>query len=350
MTYQRCATYCRREPARDQTVPDPFKLNAALSSGRPAGCPWLAFVSWANSNGQAGGSIGFALLGESLLAVAPKGTKRSCPYIRVSLRSTSLIPSALRGPAYKGHPWPFTPLAASMPLAPLRADSIRPAERGVRRRLIVRSGNSRKSISTQQRFVYVPNGNENLVGWKTAKHFPPRSIPQLISDLAHPKRWVSFALPTLRSLEGRTTGSLHGPSDTTGSPLSGGRAKVAWKGLSGMDAARAALGQGWPVAAGPWSVTGARKVSRSETRMQGQAFLLTFSASGKSESPSRAKPMPRPTRPIGNTPRIHTQKSCASKDSASPSPLQSLRLSFAPTFLHPVAPHRDLNERPLVCA
>lgn len=64
----------------------------------------------------------FALLREFLLAVAgwpapPKGTKKSCPYIRVSLRETSLIPSLLRGSPCKGHPWPFTALAASMPLA-----------------------------------------------------------------------------------------------------------------------------------------------------------------------------------------------------------------------------------------
>ncbi|MCQ4305531.1 hypothetical protein, partial [Stutzerimonas frequens] len=44
------------------------------------------------------GDSGFALLGEFLLAVArmagpPKGTKRSCPTIRVSLRSTPLVPS-----------------------------------------------------------------------------------------------------------------------------------------------------------------------------------------------------------------------------------------------------------------
>ena len=31
------------------------------------------------------------------------------------------------------------------------------------------------------------------------------------------------------------------------------------KGLSGMDAARAAMGQGWPFAAGPWSNDGARE-------------------------------------------------------------------------------------------
>ncbi|MCY1300810.1 hypothetical protein D9M70_503930 [compost metagenome] len=31
------------------------------------------------------------------------------------------------------------------------------------------------------------------------------------------------------------------------------------KGLSGMDAARAAMGQGWPFAAGPWSGDGANE-------------------------------------------------------------------------------------------
>ncbi|MCW8158769.1 hypothetical protein D7243_21615 [Stutzerimonas stutzeri] len=41
-----------------------------------------------------------------------------------------------------------------------------------------------------------------------------------------------------------------------------------------------------------------REVERSEARMQGQAFLLTFSAFGKSESPSRAKPMLLPDGPV----------------------------------------------------
>ena len=47
------------------------------------------------------------------------------------------MPSPLRGSPRKGHPWPFTALAASMPLAPLRSDSIRPPERGVWYRLMV---------------------------------------------------------------------------------------------------------------------------------------------------------------------------------------------------------------------
>ena len=67
------------------------------------------------------------------------------------------------------------------------------------------------------------------------------------------------------------------------------------RGASGMDAARAVKGHGWPLRGDPRSSDGMREVERSETRMQGQAFLLTFEgpairAFEKSESPSRAKP------------------------------------------------------------
>ena len=48
------------------------------------------------------------------------------------------------------------------------------------------------------------------------------------------------------------------------------------KGLSGMDAARAAMGQGWPFAAGPWNVTGAREPRRSRGRMQGARPFAYF--------------------------------------------------------------------------
>ncbi|BAP77317.1 hypothetical protein MT1_0141 [Pseudomonas sp. MT-1] len=63
------------------------------------------------------------------------------------------------------------------------------------------------------------------------------------------------------------------------------------RGASGMDAARGVKGQGWPLYAGPGSADGMREVERSETRMEGQAFLVTFSAFGKSDSPCRAKPV-----------------------------------------------------------
>ena len=175
--------------------------------------------------GGVGRRNGFALLGESLLAVAPKGTKKSCPYIRVSLRSTSLIPSLLRGSPRKGHPWPFTALAASMPLAPLRSDSIRPSERGVRRRLVGRAMEKHKAASNQGELT---SGCGRFVGRKTAKHFPPQSTQRLVPNFANENRWVSFALPTLR--RALTTASLHALSDTTESPHSQGRAHqlVGW--------------------------------------------------------------------------------------------------------------------------
>ncbi len=277
---------------------------------------------------------GFALLGESLFPNAEKVTKNACPYIRVSLRSTSLIPSPLRGPAYKGHPWPFTPLAASMPLAPLRADSIRPPERGVRRRLGGRAMEKQKAVSSQDHLI---NDRQKFVGWKTAEHFPPKLALESSAPNLSENRWVSFALPTLRL--GPTSASLHRPSDATESPLSEGRAQVAWKGLSGMDAARAALGHGWPVAAGPWNVTGAREPRRSRGRMQGQAFLLTFFAFEKSESPSRAKPMPQPTRPIGITQRTQSQKASLGKTRCRFPLLQ--KASEPLQTAHPVAPARE---------
>ena len=75
------------------------------------------------------------------------------------------------------------------------------------------------------------------------------------------------------------------------------------RGASGMDAARglgvpAIKGHGWPLYAGPRSGDGMREVSRSETRMEGQDFLVPFGgpairAIAKRDSPSRAKPMRR---------------------------------------------------------
>ena len=75
-------------------------------------------------------TTGCALHGASLFFVCAKKSKqkKAPPGIRVSLRSTPLLPVPLRGPAYKGHPWPFKPLAASMRLVPLRNTSTRPSD------------------------------------------------------------------------------------------------------------------------------------------------------------------------------------------------------------------------------
>src|SRR5262245_51086107 len=61
------------------------------------------------------------------------------------------------------------------------------------------------------------------------------------------------------------------------------------RGTSGMDAARGVRGHGWPLAPCPRSDDAAREVWRSQTRMQGQALLVTFLAFEKSDSPGRAK-------------------------------------------------------------
>lgn len=70
----------------------------------------------------------------------------------------------------------------------------------------------------------------------------------------------------------------------------------AWRGVSGMDAARGVKGHGWPLYAGPRNVDGMREVERSETRMQGQDFLVPFGAIAKRNSRSSAKQKYRITR------------------------------------------------------
>ena len=52
------------------------------------------------------------------------------------------------------------------------------------------------------------------------------------------------------------------------------------KGLSGMDAARAAMGQGWPFAACPWSNDGAREPDEVGPDGRGKDLLLTFGGAG----------------------------------------------------------------------
>ena len=52
-------------------------------------------------------------------------------------------------------------------------------------------------------------------------------------------------------------------------------------------------GHGWPFVACPWNGTGAREPRRSRGRMQGQAFLLTFFATEKSEAPCKAQSVVR---------------------------------------------------------
>jgi len=63
------------------------------------------------------------------------------------------------------------------------------------------------------------------------------------------------------------------------------------KGLSDMDVARAAMGQGWPFAACPWSGDGMREPRRSRGRMVGcpSLWLLSLGQARESDSPVRGE-------------------------------------------------------------
>ncbi len=210
-------------------------------ASRDVACNWLQLARTSRYGAASLRSIdsGFALLGDSLFSNAKKVSKNACPCIRVSLRSTALIPSLLRGSPRKGHPWPFTALAASMPLAPLRSDSVRPPERGVRRRLI-----ARLSATKQSAFV------------------------SLFTIFQAARSRLPFRRPSAGVAQG---GARHGclaRSDGSGPPS-------AWMSLRD----------------GPRSSTGAREVLRSKTRMQvwSSFWLLFLGHTRKSDAPCKAQ-------------------------------------------------------------
>ncbi len=192
--------------------------DVALSSARATGCAWN------------GASLFFARAKKSK-------QKKARPFIRVrELRPrTPLLPPALRGPAYKGHPWPFTPLAASMSLVPLRAGSTRPSAR-------------RRVISP----VGVCMEKQSEAGF--------RSFRQL---------------------------GLPSPS--------GGRTQALCRGTRGMDAERGTKGQGCPFVTCPRSNAGVREVwsCSGQTRMQGapSLWLLSLGETRESDAPCKAQPV-----------------------------------------------------------
>ncbi len=192
------------------------------------------------------GTFCCALHGASLFFARAKKSKqkKTRPFIRVrELRPrTSLLPPALRGSAYKGHPWPFiagtpSPLAASMPLVPLRAGSTRPSARG---------------------------------------------------------RVVSPIGPCMEKQSEASNCSFRqlGPE----SP-SGGRTQALRRGTRGMDAERGTKGQGRPFVTCLRSDAGVREVwSRSgQTRMQGapSLWLLSLGETRESDAPCKAQPVAR---------------------------------------------------------
>ena len=164
----------------------------------------------------------------------PKRNQKGLPrHPALRFAPGSFAPSPFQGHAAKGHPWPIASLAASMPLNPLRNDSVRPTE-----------GGSWSCLMVARRAGAII-----------------REVQQKLSDSSEPE-----------------------------SP-SGGRVEMSRRGASRRDAARGITGQGWPVYAGPRSGIGRREPRRRRGRMSGGAFfcLLFFAQTKKSESPGGAK-------------------------------------------------------------
>ena len=122
----------------------------------------------------------------TFFACAKKVSKETHPDIRVSLRSTPLLPVPLRGPAYKGRPCPFTPLAASMRLVPLRNTSTRPTDGEFARMTVSR---------------FRPDG---VVGLPTATEQPRRRVDNaacgLSTSSAHGGQRCAVAHPKVHSV------------------------------------------------------------------------------------------------------------------------------------------------------
>ena len=99
---------------------------------------------------------GFRPYGGSLLSNSHKSKQKGlAPGVRPSLRSGSLLPVPLRGPAATGHPWPIAALPASMPVDPLRRTSSRPPDGAGRSKSKARSKARSKASEAADRPVWM---------------------------------------------------------------------------------------------------------------------------------------------------------------------------------------------------
>ena len=156
----------------------------------------------------------------SLRVQRESNQRESTPGIRVwRLRhQTSLAPSPFQGPAYKGHPSPFTPLPASLPPFPFHVDSTRP-----------------------------PDGTLSQPEWPCTHRWFPRSawVP-ILGRSASRRRGASVAACP----RGAWARSNAGASYALPSP-SEGRAQVLRRGTSRKDAARGLKGHDGPCKPAP---------------------------------------------------------------------------------------------------
>jgi hypothetical protein len=248
------------------------------------------------------GTTGCASHGASLLLVWPRKSnqKEGHPYIRVLLRKTSLASARLRGSSRRAIPGPSL-LARHPCLATPYATPTLSLLKGARDRVVWEFLNSDGSKALQPL--------AGFVGWKTAKHFPPQSTQRLVSNVARKNRWVSFALPTLRSERGVCC-RLPSPARSnqrnaldlalleklqatrSGFPFRRPSTGVAQRG-SRHGCRERSDGTWMSLRDDPRSNAGARGVLRSKTRMQGwpSFWLLFLGHTRKSDAPCKAQPV-----------------------------------------------------------
>jgi len=206
------------------------------------------------------GRLWFRPYGGSLLANAPKVTKRSCPSIRPLAKARgALTPALLRGPAATGHPWPGAASAASLPRYPLRNACVRPLGKGR-----VDQGQDQKPKPSAFYALFVAAA----AGCDRARSARQTRWPGVSG---RSRRMVSRLLRSRPQPAAAATGNVFSDRPTGRSPCvafdflapSGGRVEVLRSGQLGRDAELATPGRGWPTAAATGNVFSDRPTGRS---------------------------------------------------------------------------------------
>jgi len=235
----------------------------------------------------------------------PQSNQRAlAPFVRCLAKARhALAPVLLRGPAAIGHPWPGAANPASMPGCPLRRTSSRPLEGALRSKAegeltldLMSGGNQKrtrspvgaglpaKSVWTTRSFRQyalsltsiasklaptvlnrvnpIPcrsrlagdgGGSVDVcIGWRDAIVGTPPATSRLLQGIG-----VHIRNEGTRAPKSQVGFQAASAAVAVVAP-SRGRVEVLRSGQPGMDAGLAAHGQGWPIAAGPRSRTGAR--------------------------------------------------------------------------------------------
>ncbi|SFQ22777.1 hypothetical protein SAMN03159489_02856 [Pseudomonas sp. NFPP07] len=190
----------------------------------------------------------FRPYGGSLLANAPKVTKKSRPSIRCLARARhALTPALLRGPAATGHPWPGAASAASLPRYPLRNACVRPLGKG----RVDQGQDQKPQLKPSALYALLVAAAAGCDRARSARQTRRRDVS------GRSRRMVLRLLRSRSQPAAAATGNVFSDRPTGRSPRvvfdflapSGGRVEVLRSGQPGRDAGLAAPGHGWPVAA-----------------------------------------------------------------------------------------------------